>query len=250
MTRREALGLALALAAARRGRSAAAAEFSFAQASDLHVNDTKSLEIVNDAVDRINADPRVRCSLWLGDLTTNNAGEELLLARAALRRLRQPWYAVRGNHDLGRGTFEEVIGPLMQRIDLEDWTFLLCDSNPGDAVPMAAAQVAWLRDQVAAIEPQTPLVLACHHPLLQSGPYRLAGADEVLGLFARHNLRAVLNAHFHGNVENRRGELLQTTTACLSTTRGNHDGTKVKGYRLWHVSGETIRTEFVPVREA
>ena len=72
-------------------------------------------------------------------------------------------------------------------------------------------------------------------------------ADEVLALFAGHNLRAVLNGHFHGNQEEVVDGVLFTTTACLSSTRGNHDGTDLKGYRLFHCAGGEITTEFVAV---
>ncbi|NUQ01810.1 MAG: metallophosphoesterase, partial [Armatimonadetes bacterium] len=224
--------------------------FSFAQASDLHVTDTRSVELINDAVDQINADPRVAFSLWLGDLTRQSEPDEMLLARLALKRLVRPWYVLRGNHDQYGGSFEAVFGATHQVVRHAGWVFLLADTNPGDEVPMAASQQTWLKEQLAGTERTTPLVLATHHPLMpQTKGYLLAGAAEVLGLFGGHNLKAALAGHFHGNQEQRANGVLFTTTACLSSTRTNHDGGKARGYRLFHCREGEISTEFVPVAE-
>jgi hypothetical protein len=58
-----------------------------------------------------------------------------------------------------------------------------------------------------------------------------------------------MSGHFHGNTENIQNGVLMTTTACCSGTRGNHDGTKPKGYRVFHIDGQMkITTEFREVR--
>lgn len=222
--------------------------FSFAQASDIHITDTRSVELINDAVDRINGDPSLAFSLWLGDLTQLGTPDQMVLARLALDRLSRPRYTVRGNHDQREGVYEQEFGPLHQTFTHAGWKFLLLDSNPGDETPLADAEVAWLKEQLAATPRETPLVLCTHHPLMPgTKAYRLAGADEVLALFEGYNLKAVLAGHFHGNQETVVDGVLYTTTACLATTRTNHDGTAAKGYRLFHVADGGITTEFVPM---
>lgn len=224
--------------------------FSFAVGADIHMTDTRSVEIVNDAVDRINADPRIAFSLWLGDLTRAATADEMVLARLALDRLRRPRYAVRGNHDQQGDAYEREFGPLMQSFTYGGWKFLLIDTNPGDGTPLAEEQREWIRDQLKQTGTETPLVLCGHHPLMpHTKAYRLAGADEVLALFEGHNLKAALAGHFHGNQEEVVDGVLFTTTACLATTRGNHDGTTAKGFRLFHCRDGEITTEFVPVRD-
>lgn len=224
--------------------------FTFAAASDIHVTDTRSVEIVNDAVDEINADPRVAFSLWLGDLTQASTADQMVLARLALSRLRRPRYVLRGNHDQSGGFYQREFGPLRQAIEYGGWKFLLADSNPGDATPMSADDLAWLRAELAATDPKTPLVLCTHHPLMpHTRSYRLAGADEVLALFKGYNLKAALSGHYHGNQSEVVDGVLFTTTACLATTRENFDGTKAKGYRLFHCRDGQITTEFVTVAE-
>ncbi|NOY81869.1 MAG: hypothetical protein GXP31_12810 [Kiritimatiellaeota bacterium] len=223
--------------------------FWFAQAADIHVTDTKSVEIVNDAVDAINADPRIAFSLWLGDLTRAADPDEMALARLALQRLTKPHYVVRGNHDLRTGVFEKEFGELHQRFEHGGWVFLLIDSNPGDKTPISQPERDWIREQLKTIAPATPIVLCTHHPLMpHTKAYRIAGANEVLALFKKHSLRACLSGHYHGNQEETVDGILFTTTACLSTTRSNFDGTQAKGYRLFRCQGNRIATEFVPVR--
>ncbi len=224
--------------------------FTFAQAADTHITDTKSVEIVNDGVDMINADARVAFSLWLGDLTQFSKSDEMALARMALDRLRRPWHTLRGNHDLQGGLYEREFGELSYTLEYGGWKFIMLDSNPGDATPIDAERLQWVRDVLTVTDPAQPLVLCTHHPLYpNTATHLLAGAADVIALFADHNLKAVLGAHHHGNQEEVIDGVLHTTTACLATTRTNFDGTTQRGYRLFHCTEDAIATEFVPVRD-
>lgn len=227
-----------------------ATAFSFAQAADVHITDTRSVEILNDAVDMINADPRIAFSLWLGDLTQNSKPDEMALVRMGLDRLRRPRYTLRGNHDLRDGLYEREFGELNYTFEYAGWKFIMLDTNPGDNTPLDAERMDWLRQVLAATDPAQPLVLCAHHPLAPHPPsHPLAGAAEVLALFSGHNLKAVLCAHHHGNYEETVDGVLFTGTSCLATTRTNFDGTTARGYRLFHCTEDTITTEFVPVRD-
>jgi 3',5'-cyclic AMP phosphodiesterase CpdA len=208
------------------------------------------VEIVNDAVDHINANPQLAFSLWLGDLTQDSTHDEMILARLALSRLKKPAYVLRGNHDRSGGWFEKEFGSLRQRFEYGGWVFLLADSNPGDKTPMSQTDRDWLRKQLETIDPKTPIVLCTHHPLMpHTRAYHLAGADEVVALFAGHNLKACLSGHYHGNQEEIVNGILFTTTACLATTRNNFDGTTARGYRIFECRNGDITTRFVPVRD-
>ncbi|MCK5803279.1 MAG: metallophosphoesterase [Lentisphaeria bacterium] len=225
--------------------------FWFAEAADTHVTDTKSVEIVNDGVDSINADRRVDFSLWLGDMTRAATPDEMVLARLALQRLTKPRYVLRGNHDQRPGVYEKEFGELRQRIEHGGWVFLLIDTNPGDKTPINQTEHNWIREQLKTIDADTPIVLCTHHPLMpHTKSYLIAGASEVLALFTEHNLKACLSGHYHGNQEETVDGVLFTTTACLSTTRNNFDGTKPKGYRVFHCEEDRITSEFVPVPKA
>lgn len=223
--------------------------FWFGEAADTHITDTKSVEIVNDAVDQLNADSRLDFTLWLGDLTRGAAPDEMALARMALSRLQKPYYVLRGNHDQHGDAYGKEFGSLRQRFDHGGWVFLLIDSNPGDNTPISEVDRTWVVEQLKSIEPDVPIILCTHHPLMpHTKAYRIAGADDFLALFKGHNLKACLSGHYHGNQEEIINGILFTTTACLSTTRNNFDGSVDKGYRLFHCRKDTITTEFVSVR--
>lgn len=227
-----------------------ATSFSFTQASDTHVTDTKSVEIVNDGVDMINADARVAFSLWLGDLTQFSKSDEMALVRMALDRLRKPRHAMRGNHDRTGDHYAREFGEMKYSFEHAGWKFIMLDSNPGDKTPIDAERMDWLREVLAETDAEQPLVLCTHHPLYpNTATHPLAGADEVIALFAGHNLKAVLAGHHHGNQEEVIDGVLYTTTACLAVTRNNFDGTTMRGYRLFHCTEDAITTEFVGVRD-
>ena len=145
-----------------------------------------------------------------------------------------PWHVVFGNHDLvgvqppegagqlaePRAVFREVFGleRTWRRLELGGHSFFLLDTVEvledrshyrGICPP---AQLAWLREELAATAPEHPLVLVSHIPLrttalqVSDGVFEplkynlaVANAGELLGLFAGHNLRAVLQGHLHVN---------------------------------------------------
>jgi len=223
--------------------------FSFTEAADLHVTDTRSTEIVNDAVDMINADARVAFSLWLGDLTQYSSSDEMALARMTLDRLRKPRYTLRGNHDQKADYYAREFGELNYTFEYAGWKFVMLDTNPGDKTPIDAERMQWLRDVLAETDPAQPLVLCSHHPMVVGFPLSLAGCADILALFEGHNLKAVLGAHFHSTWEKETDGVLFTGTSCLATTRTNHDGSTPRGYRLFHCTKDTITTEYVLVRD-
>jgi len=227
----------------------AAEDFWFAAVADTHMRDEPACEIVRDAVDMINADERIEMSLVLGDITDRSTEPEFVLSKQVLEGLERPWHPLRGNHDLKDGLFEQYFGPINRRVDYGGWVFLLFDSNGPKETMVTEGTMAWLREQVAAIDPQTPIVLAAHHPMILGGLIPLAGAPEILALFDGHNLKAVLAGHLHANQEHLRRGVLFTVNNCCATTRGNVTHDPVRGYRLFHAKDGELTTEFVTVRE-
>lgn len=246
---RHARSIAIALLAIIAALPAYAEDFWFAAASDTHMRDEPACAIVREAVASINADERVELSLWLGDITDRSTEPEFVLAREVLDGLAKPWYPTRGNHDVKDELYEQYFGPLNRRVEHDGWVFLLFDSNGPKETLVSDETMEWLREQAATIDPQTPIVLGCHHPLLLGGLIPLAGAPEILSLFEGMNLKAVLAGHLHVNQENTRNGVLYTVNACCATTRANIDHDPRRGYRLFHCKDGQITTEFVTVRE-
>lgn len=230
---------------------------TFAALNDLHVLDARSTAIVNKAVGQINSTPSVEFTVVLGDLATRGRLSELRLCRQSLGRLKQPYFVVPGNHDVEPGAadiyanYEKNFGEGNWTQKEDDWVFLGLDSCEGAAsdVSIPPDRVQWLEKQLKKIKPGRPLALFCHHPFNpHTKAYRVKNAGDVLALFAGHNLKLVAAGHYHGNqVEDANG-ILFTTTACCSTTRSNFDNTPAKGYRLFHLNEDGIKTEFVEVK--
>ncbi len=265
LTRRNFLGLAGALGLAgcagrrRLGLGGSPGRLTFAAINDVHLLDARSTTIVNRAVKGINANPDVAFTVLLGDIATSGKPGELRLARMCFDGLELPWFAVPGNHDVFMRT-ENIYANYMNSFDRmnwierdEGWVFMGFNSCEGakSTTTVGPNQMDWIAKRLKRIRRGRPIALFAHHPFNPtSKAYRVINAEEVLGLFSRHNLKLVATGHYHGNQIEGRGGVLFTTTACCSTTRSNHDGTEAKGYRLFHLDGEDIETEFVEVSVA
>jgi Icc protein len=126
------------------------------------------------------------------------------------------WYAGSGadtnNPEYGKKMFEKRIGPRYQRIDRFGWIFFLLDSVVKDGKGgyeggIDADQMKWLKEQLATVPPETPIVISLHIPLLTTEAQILRGATaanepgEVVvnsrDLFKGHKLKLALQGHLH-----------------------------------------------------
>lgn len=147
-----------------------------------------------------------------------------------------PIHHVIGNHDVygrdpasnvatsdplyGKKAFEQRFNTRTYRsFDRKGYHFVLLDSiqiTPARALATAidAEQLTWLAADLAATPQGTPIVVACHVPLVSSvmqyappgdkilnskGTVLVSNAQAVLSLFEGHNIIAVLQGHTHIN---------------------------------------------------
>lgn len=230
-------------------------EVRFLEVNDLHLLDDASMAYPRKVVEAMNRE-RAAFALVCGDVATDGREDELRRARAVLDGLAIPWHIVIGNHDAlhdgGReeALFKEVFGQRETTYAFSSHGIHFVAIDPGcgkdyqkNAVrPPVLERLAAI---AAALPPDAPVILFSHYPYGPGVTYRTPNADEVLALFRRQRLLAVVSGHWHGNTESRRDGVLFTTTACASSTRPNHDRTKAKGYRVFTVrAGREIATEF------
>lgn len=166
------------------------------------VDTAAALRRVLRAAEAVSAVDVVVCS---GDLSDD--GTEASYRR--LRDLVDPWAASRGaevvyvmgNHDVAAG-FEPVLGERTGVTSIGGVRFVRLDSAvPGRGFGrIDAAQLAWLRDELAASTAPTLVVL--HHPPTRAGSALLAGLelqdrDELLETCSDGSVVAILAGHYH-----------------------------------------------------
>ena len=225
--------------------------------NDLHITKPETTALPDAAVEAVNRDDRVALTVLAGDLVGMACKSQMECAAACVKRLRKPFLALPGNHDVlpiptrGLVEFQRGFGEPHWTRGLGGWTligFNSCEGMESD-VTVPVGELDWLRARLAETDPARPLALFCHHPLSpNTKSYRIENAEEILALFSGHRLRVAVAGHWHGNQVEERDGVLFATTACCSVTRDNFDGTKPEGYRLLHLSPDgTVQTEFAEV---
>jgi Icc protein len=191
-----------------------------AQLSDPHIGaewgGRDPVERLRAAVARVNGLPdEVDAVLVSGDLTNDGDAEQYATVRAELSRLEAPVHVLAGNHDsraLLRAAFDlegAAEAPVEYAVDLGPLRLLVADTTvPGE--DRGRIDAAWLRRLEAALAaaPETPTILAMHHPPLATGipawdeinltlPERAALGEVVA---RQGQLLAIAGGHLHRGV--------------------------------------------------
>ena len=231
----------------------------FLSLGDMHLTNQKSVPYPNKVIKAMNNEAG-DLVLACGDLGSKPTRPELELARDVLDELKVPYYPVLGNHDaLFSGEKEETLFREVFSLKENSYhfahkgiQFIGIDHGCGRGYKdnsVRPAVMEWLKKTLATIPDEKPIIFFSHYPFAKGVKYRTKNADDVQALFKNKKLLAMINGHFHGNTERRENGILMTTTACCSGTRGNHDRTKPKGYRVFRVDkGLNVTTEFKEVK--
>ena len=254
--RTTALGTA-ALAGGAGSVLAAKRDFSFIVINDSHYKDERCAEYFESAFSWVRENAEYDFVLMCGDLATDGKLEELQGMKGALELLGKPAYPIPGNHDYA-DEFEPwtaVFGRnrLNYTFTHRGWTFMGIDATQetkSSGVAVKQSTVDWITAKLRKIPKKRPIVGFCHFPFGKLVPLRLRNADGVLGLFSEHNLVHIYSGHFHGYTRREHGSTILTTDKCFAFSRGNHDGTKQKGFFQAHVRDGVLSQEFVEVKPA
>lgn len=232
--------------------------FWFLVANDLHYRDAGDDAWLERLARRMNGHPEApELLLMLGDLADDGRREQLAAVRdRLLDRLAFPTYCVIGNHDYAAGddrsAWDEAMGPGNFRFSHRGWTFLGLDTTAGVAyeeISIPESTLGWVEEELKSIAPDRPLIVFTHFPLAAGVRWRPRNAEALLDRFARHRLRAAFSGHFHGAVQQQRGEALLVNGRCCSRSKANHDAAPEKGYLLCRAAEGVVRTEFIPLPE-
>lgn len=191
-----------------------------AHISDLHFG-RSDRHVVEGLVAELN-ERRPDLVIASGDFTMRARRREYIAAHAFLARLRSPWLAVPGNHDIA--SFKQLtrfFRPFRRyrHFIAEETEPTFLDEEIGvigiNTVRTWAPEVNWSHGKVthaqireserrlAAMPPSVFKIVVGHHPFMPP-PWdeeaRLVGrADEALAAFRRHGVGLVLAGHLHRN---------------------------------------------------
>ena len=178
---------------------------ALAQLTDLHVGASwcpaDPLDTLATVIDAVRALPQPpQAVIVTGDLANEATDDQYARARAALDRLGVPYYVLAGNHDDRAALRRHFALPgggddaIQYVIELDGLQVLMLDTlRPGeDAGELGPWRLGWVATQLAAA-PDTPTLLAMHHPPFLTG---MVGMDGIaLPRADRDGLAELVAAH-------------------------------------------------------
>lgn len=213
-------------------------EFSFVFMTDIHVQPEKDAiqgyKQAIDTIERLNPD----FVITGGDLVMDVLGTGYERADSLYNlyqnitaELTMPVYNTMGNHEVfgwyeksgvdpshaeyGKKMFEKRLGERYYSFDHKGWHFLILDSveeneEGGYKGYISEEQIEWIKEDLSAIDKNTPVCVSVHIPVFTMGTQYLYGAleanrkgtvinntREFLDLFTGYNLKLVLQGHIH-----------------------------------------------------
>ncbi|MGB8464260.1 MAG: metallophosphoesterase, partial [Terrimicrobiaceae bacterium] len=153
-----------------------------------------------------------------------------------------------------RRPYEQIFGnQLNYAFEHGGWQFIGLDTTDGiewQNTTISPTTLSWLDENLPKLDRRRPTILFTHFPLGVGVSMRPLNADDVLERFLEFNLSAVFCGHYHGLTERNLRAATITTDRCCSRVRGNHDGSKEKGWFVCRATelGEVTRqfVEFKP----
>lgn len=266
-------------------------EFSFAFLTDIHLKPESGAEegfaMAIEKVNELAPDFVITGGDLIDDALYSSyerADSLYRLYESYQERLNMPVHNAMGNHDIygynarppadpshpeyGEKIFEKRIGKRYYSFDHGGWHFMVLDGVEegegewGNYVGLVdRQQMEWIREDLSALEPGTPVVAAIHIPLvsvspqIKNGPQAPAAnsevvvnARQVLDLFREANLKLVLQGHLHTLEEITvldRVTFVTGGAVCGLWWRTPDDSPFQEGFVLVKVSGDEFSWDYV-----
>ncbi len=223
-------------------------DFSFVFMTDIHLQPKhgypdlpqttdlsphRAFSIAIDTANKLGADFAIMGGDQVYDVMRGQIRADSLFQdyKDAVAKLNMPVYHTIGNHDLfgiyeegntstthpdyKYGMFERYLGKTYYSFDHKGWHFIVLNSLDEKDKKYTGVvhqeQMTWLQQNLAGVDPETPIVVSTHLPLVsvlrQIYPTRnqtesaseqwIENRQEILDLFSNHNLKLVLQGHLH-----------------------------------------------------
>jgi len=168
-----------------------------------------------------------------------------------------PVFNVMGNHDYARkleptlkeaktGGYRMHLGPEYYSFNYGPVHFIVLDSevgmgSPGD--PATAAQLEWIKKDLALVRKGTPLILTYHHPVIGfSRPSK--AVSQLLGACRGHPILGIFNGHRH--VNSVLYDKLRGFPVIVTAGGGSLHRTAKGPHRICFTDGKILRTLYRP----
>ncbi|HNW26542.1 MAG TPA: metallophosphoesterase [Candidatus Gastranaerophilaceae bacterium] len=227
---------------------ASADNLSFVQISDAHFSTAKtntsyrllaeSGEVLEDAINQVNETPNVDFVMFTGDMINTAYEKQLMQFLPYANKLKCPWYAVFGNHDISIG------GYLSKQLYLDilkshnknfifskqyysfspkkGYKVIALDCIIDDRITangqINEEQLRWLDKELSKSKKDTVLIFL-HMPLvepLNSPNHRILNTDETLAIIEKYkNPIAIFSGHYHATKITQKDNVLHVSTPSL-----------------------------------
>lgn len=211
--------------------------------SDLHFGRDRP-ELLTPLIDAVN-ELAPKLVVISGDFTQRARASQFRAARAFLNRLRAPWLATPGNHDVPldrpltrlfrpwaayRAHIANNLAPTTHIGDTAVIGVNTVNSFDWQRGRLGAYRIARLKAALKAVpSPQAIRIVVAHHPFVHAPHEKkalLRGAQRALQAMATHYVDVVLSGHLHSwraepvPVESRRVLMVQAGTGLSTRLRG------------------------------
>jgi predicted phosphodiesterase len=189
-----------------------------------------------------------------GDIVANAKGPELVDVEAWMKfgaqsfaaRFASPFFAAVGNHDVVRdpaineSLYERYFGPTYYSWNVKGTHCVVQNTHQLSAdgkqtYSVSAAQLEWLRQDLALVDPDAEILVFCHEPSPDWAP--TAESKALYALLAKERITALLDGHWHTNFVLQEEPFFELTSGavCGAWWEGpGADGSKF-GYRVLQV---------------
>ncbi|MEE4215349.1 MAG: metallophosphoesterase [Bacteroidales bacterium] len=156
--------------------------------------------------------------------------------------------------------YEDRIGPTYYAFNYLGWRFYILDSvedkedRSGYQGHIHSEQLAWLEEDLTAVDSNTPLVIISHIPFNvkeipldpEYVPHFVDNTGEVLSLFNGYNLELVLHGHFHMLAEVEVSGVTYILGGAVSGDWWNGPrGDMQEGFVVFYVYGDDFEWEYI-----
>ena len=178
--------------------------FRFALVSDTHIGSPTAVEDLERTVHDLNAQKDVSFVIVSGDVTEMGSNAQLMLAKAILDSLIEPYFVIPGNHDRkwsesGCTEFSRLWKSDRFAFEYDGYRFIGCSSGPnmrmGDG-HIPPEDIRWVDSVLTHLgNPHQPIIFVNHYPL----DTQLDNWYVILDELRHFNIQAVLCGHGHRN---------------------------------------------------